>query len=326
MGLAEERRLRSDCSGKLWFVGLAATRQAVIAATMNSVKGFTIESRIAYVLSDVHLISMASDESSYTSDSRVDADDLCAILRRLLAEDALIVINGDLFDLDRARLPTQHSSYMQEMKSSLPEHPLWRILADDRVLLISGNHDVLASDDLGAHQQVDIMWGETRVRAEHGDRFDAVIKKARSFTRWVTWLNGKAQQASLRPVTWAMRKVERMLARDTGGELVERALLWLERHPEYHALVIGHTHQIECVGTEGCMVINSGQSMHWPLDLVRVNLAQQTVDMLSISAEDVRGAAPLQPSNVVMNPSLAQIESAQHPSTARFVHVEGEPE
>jgi predicted phosphodiesterase len=247
---------------------------------MNVLRSCTVENREFFVLSDVHLRSLEDGQSEGTS---VTASALAEFLNEALDEGIYVVINGDLFDMDRAAKPLNHRQTLQGFRTLSPDHELWSLLEDPRVILLCGNHDSKVADDLKAYHAADLRWGTTRFRIEHGERFDAWIKRIRPFTSLITWMSGVTERYSLSPLTNAMRMVESATASSTGDErLLGRVLGWLSEHSRYDGILFGHTHRAMTWATPVGLVANSGQAMHWPIDALRLDLERNEIKQLSI--------------------------------------------
>lgn len=245
---------------------------------MKMMRGRIYERRRIVVISDVHLRSLVSDAGSELE--RTNARSLARLVETHAASGALVVVNGDLFDMDRAAPPWAHRSTLARWRAQSPAHPLWRALALRNVIVLSGNHDRAIADGLNAYQAIDVVHGGVRLRVEHGERFDAFIKRLRRFTRTVTWLSGLAERASADRLLRWMRAMESLAgASEHGGDdaLSRRAEGWLSAHRCYQALILGHTHEAALTRGENWLLINSGQAMRWPIQVTRVDLETRTV-------------------------------------------------
>lgn len=175
-----------------------------------------------------------------------------AWLERVAGRVDAVVLNGDLFDLDRGPWPLAHARAHAEIVAALPQ---WcRVVDDGRWLRTVGNHDAWLGERRGWPRALELGVGGLRVRIEHGHRFDARIKQARRFASAVTWLAGRAERPELAPVLRSMRWMEEQLAEGGrgGGGTEARAASWLARAPVgLDVLVLGHTHRAVLRPVEG---------------------------------------------------------------------------
>lgn len=173
---------------------------------------------------------------------RVPPETIATAAAALARDYDLVVVNGDLFDLERGSLPSQRREYELLW-------PVHRAATDafsgDSFVWTRGNHDrVLEARGL-AVDAVDVELPLGLVRVEHGDRFNPPIKRWPAFTMFVTWVSGRVRTVPvLRPVYVGMRLVESVLSGDsgdTGEPIVGGAARWLSGEP-HRGIVVGHTH------------------------------------------------------------------------------------
>lgn len=243
---------------------------------MNVFRGRILEASKFAVISDTHLRSLDAQ-----SDDHVSAQDVAELIVGLRQSGDVVIVNGDLFDMDRAALPLGHRQELERLKACNPRHPLWEVLADEGVVLLSGNHDSNVAGLLDSYQAVDIISGGARVRIEHGERFDAWIKRVRPFTSLVTWMSGLTESLSLSRLTNSFRCVEHAMtgSGDEGLFIHLRLLEWLRTHSRYDGIIFGHTHEPAIASGLSGLLANSGQSMRWPVNVIRVDLVGRTVQL-----------------------------------------------
>lgn len=217
-----------------------------------------IDARRVAVLGDLHLARPGTDACG-----RVDAAALRAALDDLRAAADVIVVNGDLFDLERGPLPWRQRAELARI-APLHAETLAALDAPD-VVHVWGNHDRVRAGR-GAVEAVCVRTPGGAIRIEHGDRFNAPIKRVRWFASGVTWLSGRVQAPPWRPIYDAMKRAEALLAREGEGDgdegAVERnARRWLGSTPDApDALVIGHTHRQYAAQTADRWLLNPGAS------------------------------------------------------------------
>jgi len=219
--------------------------------------------RIA-VIGDVHL-AHAGAPLGFAGDGGT----LYRLLTHLRDTHDFVVINGDLYDLDRGAWPW---SFREEREASDAAYPeIAALLGSDAFVTTAGNHDA----QLDWLDAVEVSGPAGRVWLEHGHRFDAPIKRWRAFTRWVTWTSG--QVASFPRVLSPMRARESVLTRGPsdgpqGCPIETRAERFMKHRPDVSVMVIGHTHieTIRAVG--GAWLVNPGESMQPPYTWTSIDL------------------------------------------------------
>lgn len=204
------------------------------------VRSLGVVDRIA-VLGDVHL---AAPGRPLAWEGSVET--LVAVLTTLTATHDAVIVNGDLYDLERGPLPWRAERELSLARSA--GSALDAALRDAKVVLTAGNHDaVLCARGEAVDAVTCAGAGGLKARIEHGHRFDAWIKRWRWFTSGVTWASGRAVRwGAGRTYDW-MRTVEQTLTREDGaadlGGVHARARAWMiseDAAPD--VLVLGHTH------------------------------------------------------------------------------------
>lgn len=198
------------------------------------------------VLGDLHLGRIGSPLAC-----AVPAGEIAAAAAALRSEHELVVVNGDLYDLERGTTPSQRREY--DVVS--PAHRATEeALSAPGIVWVRGNHDRVLARLGRAVDAVEVATPCGRFRVEHGDRFDPPIKRWPAFTTLVTWASGRARSSpALMPAYRAMRVAERMLGRLSGWSfgdasagvhdpVTAAAARWLQRTTDCDGLVIGHTH------------------------------------------------------------------------------------
>lgn len=181
---------------------------------------------------------------------------------QLLDTHDVVVINGDLFDLERGSIPLAHSREYQRL--AITHAAIVQRLSDPRVLLIAGNHDAVLVDELGALESVRVRTDVGDIHMEHGHRFDGPVKQWREFASVVTWASGRAAAAGAAPLVDVMRAIDRRLTGEQRAEgPIERgALRWLAHQQNVALMCIGHTHRSGIWRTSGRTLANPGDCVH----------------------------------------------------------------
>ena len=209
------------------------------------------------VFGDVHLARRGSPACG-----PVRAEAFVAAVEALIETSELVIVNGDLFDLERGPLPWRQA---HELSVIEPQHPHVRAVEHPRVVWLSGNHDHVLTCQGRAQRAVDVVTPAGVVRVEHGDRFNPPIKQWPAFASGVTWLSGRVRGGGQAPLYRAMKQVERVLAGEVDegsgpGSIERRAGRWLEG-TDYAGLVIGHTHRRYAEQVGDAWLLNPGESM-----------------------------------------------------------------
>lgn len=240
-------------------------------------------SRLA-VLSDIHL-GRGDGRTGYSG----DADALCDALKRIAEQADTVIINGDLYDLDRGTLPTAQALEYRRLR------PKWAAveacMKRHGIRMTAGNHDrALLDMKVGGgtvRQQYTIRVGDVNVRVEHGERFDAWIKRNRRFTSFVTWLSGWVSRVKLGLVYRILRTFEAWTTDDGDGGHVKRATHWLKQHPKYDVLIIGHTHKkhVQRVGSQ--WLLNPSDAMNGVIHYLLIDGDESSVTFATIGQTGV---------------------------------------
>lgn len=218
----------------------------------------------------------------------------------------LVVLNGDVLDLERGAMPLatdREWRHLRRLHAGLEQE-----LQRPDVLVLAGNHDDALLRSGHAAASVDIVGGPYRVRVEHGHRFDAPIKQWRRFATLATWASGRVVDSRISGVYHSMRRVEGLLTGEGRASasperlpdgLERRAMRWLLRIPTYDGLIIGHTHRAGYWAVGRSWLLNPGESRGPALAAVLVDLAAGSIQHVSVSVGGVEpGGAVRLPASV----------------------------
>lgn len=190
-------------------------------------------------------------------------EDFAAFLRQLAERAQLVVVQGDLFDLDRGSFPCAQALEFKAIRSRWAV--VERAIEESGIRVLSGNHDraLLGKEFAGARvcERYAVRVGERRVWIEHGERFDAWIKRWRGFTSFVTWVSGRVQRGPFSPLYRMLRWFERTTTGDADGALESRIIGWFRTSPELDILIFGHTHRRYHRNVGGRWLVNPGDTM-----------------------------------------------------------------
>ena len=210
------------------------------------------------VISDFHLGRPDAELAC-----QVPTDEILAAIDGLQERADLVIVNGDLFDLERGTLPlpNRELSLLREVHARILNR-----LIDPGIAITRGNHDRVLGRDGTAFDALDVELPFGTFRVEHGDRFDGWIKQSDTFTSLVTWTSGRVHRVrALRPIYDAMRFADRVLtgaAKSHEDPVAQRAAAWLASSPRHRGMVIGHTHHalLRDIG-DGRLLMNPGDCM-----------------------------------------------------------------
>lgn len=249
------------------------------------------------VISDIHL-GRGDAQTGYFG----RPETLCALLEHIAQDVDLVVINGDLYDLDRGALPLAQAKEYQHLR------PDWsaveRCIERLKIRVTAGNHDrALLGQNLGAYpvrEHFVIPMRNLRVRIEHGERFDAWIKRNRQFTSTFTWLSGWFSRRGLQPLYRILRALEAWSTDDSSGGHLRRAKQWLQKHPQLDVLILGHTHTQAAERCNEQWVLNPGDAMHPTAHYLILDAASERVDFFSIR----QNSAPVLVQQLALQPRI----------------------
>lgn len=181
-----------------------------------------------------------------------------------------VVVNGDLFDLERGVVPFL---FDHELRAAWQTHDaLLARLQAAHVRWTAGNHDraLLRSGHAVPFLNLEVPQGTIRI--EHGDRFNAPIKQVRPLTTTATWASGRMVAVGADRLYRTLRQVERVLTRErvdygTGsderlGPIERSGARWLAKQPDFVGMVLGHTHRAGIWRTAGGWLANPGGCTH----------------------------------------------------------------
>lgn len=239
--------------------------------------------------SDVELVAVVGDIHLGRGDGRTGfGGDISSLVEDLetLADDVdLLVLNGDLYDLDRGSLPLRFRHELALVRRRWPE--IEPLLRRPDVVLLSGNHDAVLARVGMAAQALELGGHGLRVRVEHGERFDAWVKRWRAFTSLVTWCSGVASRAGQGQVYRLLRAAERVAVGDEDEGHVLRIRRWLV-DAGYDAIVFGHTHVRHASKGAGGWLLNPGASMDTTTRWLTLDLRRAEVTFVESEPQDGR--------------------------------------
>ena len=229
------------------------------------------------VISDLHLGRRGAPLAC-----AVPTADIASGMAVLRGDHDLVVVNGDLFDLDRGVVPFCFAS---ELSLLMNEHAeTLEAFRGDDIVHTAGNHDRVRRNNGDAVDAVEVRTPAGSFRVEHGERFNAWIKRNRAFTSAVTWASGRVVElrATL-PIYRIMHDLDQTLTGSTVAAeepVVAAASRWLDASRGYAGMVIGHTHApLFRRGANGVPLMNPGGCTD-QLHTVSIDTTRGTIALL----------------------------------------------
>jgi predicted phosphodiesterase len=215
------------------------------------------------VLSDLHLAPGGANRCTATS------AELLSLFDRIEARASRVVVAGDIFDLDRPRLPGDWREQLARLRRERPE-VMRRLDAYDWIL---GNHDA-ALCRRGVPEERCFVADGVRVLVRHGHQWDMPLKKVPGLATSANFVAGWLERSGLRGAARAMGRVplvlDRMLSRRDRHRNHRRAgppsspdrclngareLLAAEN---WDVVVCGHSHRLRLVADPHGLFVNTG--------------------------------------------------------------------
>lgn len=191
-------------------------------------------------LSDLHIgVTAARDGFQH------DLAHFGAFLDALEAAHDRIVLLGDIFQTDHGAVPTRASARRHLRRARARVERLATRFAGPKYVYVFGNHDAIASDELGAPEHVCFEDHGVRLLFIHGHQFDPVALRAPMAADFGTWVTGRLRAVGLRRVaTWLEGRdiaIKDRRFRGPDGPYARGAASLAEVH-DARVVVMGHTH------------------------------------------------------------------------------------
>lgn len=208
------------------------------------------------VLSDLHLAPADSNRCTATPAELLDLFDT------LEAQTDRVVLAGDLFDLDRPRVPGAWQALLDELWREQPE-VMRRMHAFDWVL---GNHDA-ALVRRGVPQERCLVADDVRVLIHHGHQWDMALKKMPGLASSANFVAGWLYRADLQGAAGALGRAPLALDRAwskrigsprTGRDRLRRGAEELLAEENWDVVVCGHSHRLRLVAGAHGLFVNTG--------------------------------------------------------------------
>ncbi len=199
-------------------------------------------------------------------------------LDSLLATHDRLVLLGDIFTADHA--PRWGRRFARRrLRQAIARVPtLASRLHHPRVHYVHGNHDLVASDVLGAAERLILGPADCRVLLVHGHQYDPVARRARALANLGTWTTGRLRAGGLGPVAaWLeARDVELKDRRFRGVDgPYARAADTLCRTHRVRAVVMGHTHAADATQLPHGYSFNTGTCSEGRVEWVSIDTVQR---------------------------------------------------
>lgn len=226
------------------------------------------------VFSDLHL---APGSTSRCTASREDLLDLCERL-----EDGCdrVIVAGDLFDLDRPRIPGDWRGQLRAIRRE------YGVLVErlERFDWVYGNHDYQLQLERVPEER-ELITADLGVMVLHGHQWDMLLKKVPGVPQTANFIAGWLQRADLQRTArffqrapWA---IEQAVGRvRSGDDFVDRGIRGARGliASGWDLVVAGHSHLLRLVPTVGGLYVNSGSLCENTLDYVIIDLGEGRVE------------------------------------------------
>jgi len=187
----------------------------------------------------------------------------------------LIVLNGDIFETHKSRIPGRHLEQLERIREKYPaltERFSWK-----NYILISGNHDCIL-EKLG-YPQSHLITGENNDRYLflHGHQFDP-IRSAGKIPPTVTWAFGWLERLGWKNAESHFSWLDEEIGNITGGNNVflldDGARSLCARSPCNSSLhvIMGHTHERPRIAfIDENVYINTGACLKGRLQFAQID-------------------------------------------------------
>ena len=208
------------------------------------------------VISDLHI-----GPSPNTDAFGHDADQFCSFLDRLEASHDRIILLGDIYQCDHGPIPGRESEIRQLKSAQQRSQWLTDRIADSGYVLLSGNHDTVTTEVLGAQKLLVLEDNGVRVLLTHGDQFDPALQNIPMLSATATWFVGRLRSAGLRGVSQWLEGRDVSIKADrfqiAEGPYAEGAKQLMREH-RTDFVVFGHTHVPWKQNINAGFLLNSG--------------------------------------------------------------------
>lgn len=203
------------------------------------------------VVSDLHLAPAGANRCTATPAQ------LLSLFDTIEARADRVVLAGDLFDLDRPRVPGGWPAHLAKLRD---EHPaLMRRL--DTFEWVLGNHDA-ALCRRGVPQERCLVGDGLRVLIRHGHQWDMTLKKLPGLAASANFVAGWLHRTDLRKAAGALGKAPLALDRVwTGNQGRDRCLQGAQTllaAEGWDVVVCGHSHRLRLVAGAHGLFVNTG--------------------------------------------------------------------
>lgn len=203
------------------------------------------------VASDLHLAPAGANRCTATPGQ------LLAFFDTLEAQAERVVLAGDLFDLDRPRVPGGWRAQLGALYHEQPE-VMRRMEAYDWVL---GNHDAVLVRR-GVPQERAVLTDEMRVLIRHGHQWDMTLKKIPGLAAGANFVAGWLQRAELRGAAGALGRaplaLDRVWSRPQRRDRCLRGARALLADEDWDVVVCGHSHRLRLDAGPDGLFVNTG--------------------------------------------------------------------
>ncbi len=226
------------------------------------------------VISDLHL---APGSANRCTASPAQLVELCDVIEDV-ADRALVA--GDLFDLDRPRIPGDWRAHLEQVRADFPD-VLARLQDYEWIF---GNHDGVLCRTGVPEERAWVADG-LRVLACHGHQWDMPLKKLPALAPTANFVAGWLHRGGLEGASAMMGGVPLVLDRlwytrtptAPGPDRSLRGATELLAREGWDMVICGHSHRLRLIATDHGLFVNTGSICTGHVDWILVDTEQAHV-------------------------------------------------
>lgn len=187
-----------------------------------------------------------------------------------------IVVLGDALELLHGLLPGRYHAQVAAIRAARPR--LFDRLMAAPYSYVHGNHDLAAGRLLGAHSELLVDAGSTRLLFLHGHQGDFIVKHAYPFAAFVSWLGGMIERVVGPRVARLLDDIDHIVnkPRTTADCPFQRWAVEQAHTAGADIVVTGHTHVPLVVEHGDRLFMNSGTCSRGRFDFLAIDTATGT--------------------------------------------------
>ena len=222
------------------------------------------------VFSDLHLAPGGANRC------QIDPKRLLEMFDRIEEAADRVVVGGDLFDLDRPRVPGDWRGQLEAVRRTYPA-----LLARlESYEWIFGNHDAALRFE-GVPEERAFVADGLRVLVVHGHQWDMLLKRIPLVAPVANFTAGWLERTALRRASGVMAKVplilDKLWHRGRAAAGPDRSLAGATEllAQEWDVVICGHTHRLRLEATDPGLFANSGAICEGHTDWILIDTAER---------------------------------------------------